>query len=315
MEYQHDRDIDVEGSFNVADLDKHLNALCLRAERRVSRPSFDVEGRDVLVEYVPLFAQTHRSIRVLGRKTYDRDGAAGDAASLAREQVEKVFAMALFIEDLPRWSGRLLVDGWARTYEAFLRDGEELGRVPRTAVYYTGEGVEEMERLRVVNGAPPELKEYMDLRAAGKNTNHVKGHKPSEYRFPTPSLAIKEVQDPARKACLQRWYSEYETSCSFSHALLQKVALSAIQRDGRDETIGLRVRALDRHAEHSLILSYTATAYALTDLNGFLGYDIETLVAAEGMWAVLRDASFVGRAVWDLHARHLMPGSTTFLRT
>lgn len=81
--------------------------------------------RHLMADELRQFLGTHKSIRLLMKSREENPSALADAMSLAREQIEKVFAVVLLLEEPEPWTLRYLKDDWRRHYERHLLDLDE----------------------------------------------------------------------------------------------------------------------------------------------------------------------------------------------
>jgi hypothetical protein len=131
--YRLTRDIDLEGELDTDKLGRQLarvvDGLALAFQ---CREDLDDTFRTLMNLLVRAFLGTHRSMRTPFEQRGENAGAIADAMSLAREQIEKMFVVALLLEDPDRWTNAYLRDDWRRRYERFLLErSERSGLGPR----------------------------------------------------------------------------------------------------------------------------------------------------------------------------------------
>lgn len=119
-------DIDVEDFLDAEEFDDCLvrivHPLALDFERSEDLGS---SFRHLMADLLRQFLGTHKSIRLLMKSREENPSSLADAMSLAREQVEKVYAVALLLEEPERWTKRYLRDAWRKSYERHLIDAHE----------------------------------------------------------------------------------------------------------------------------------------------------------------------------------------------
>ena len=97
----------------------------------------------------------HRNLAETEKSSIARAaGHSADALSLAREQVEKVFAIALLCEDPTRWAKVYLEHAWRRTFERYLLEKAERQYLPSFQNFFPQAyaGIEGMrQRLGIAN--------------------------------------------------------------------------------------------------------------------------------------------------------------------
>lgn len=304
--FKPEQDIDRESGFDCKVADALVRKLIARAEAAVRKCSLPDLQMGFFKAVLPLFDQTHRSIRVLCKELYEAHGHTGDALSLVREQIEKLFTLQLVCEDAGKWVPVYLKDGWRKSYLMFLHEQAEVRDLPRFQEFTQNRGPHLMEQLRLGYGVTDDEKKVVELKAAGQPVPEaLKPHDLAE--FPTPGKALSRLKDVGRKTFMERWYVEYKRYCSFSHALTQKVVLNQMQTHGIQIDPMMRTVFLNKHIEPGLILSYLAIGSAVAELNALHGKDLEVLESLSEFWATFQRSSLLGVAFWDLRIRGLLP--------
>lgn len=177
------------------------------------------------------FLGTHKSIRLLMKNRQENPAAMADAMSLAREQVEKVYAVALLLEDPEVWTAHYLKDAWRKSYEAHLvrayegfglesqkdfldHQSGELDKERRmTGIIDEEEEEEEEEFVEWNFENPPWLSE-----GKRKTPEHLRKAENGIAPFPTPGAVIKKISDVGLRRALVRLYREYGYFSAYSHA-------------------------------------------------------------------------------------------------
>lgn len=297
---------DPENAFDCKAADAFVRKLILRAEMAVRKSSLPEFEKGFFGAVLPLFRQTHDSIRVLCKELYEAHGHTGDALSLVREQIEKLFALQLVCEDPNKWVPLYLKDGWRKAYEMFLHAQAEVADLPRFQEFITKHGPHCMEQLRLGYGVTDDEKKVVELKADGQPVPpSLKQYALEE--FPTPGKALSKLTDGNRKEFMKRWYVEYKRYCSFSHVLTPKVVLNQLQTHGVGVDPRRRTDFLNKYIEPALILSYLAIGSAVAEINRVIGQNHEVLESLSELWETLRRGSLLGVAFWDMRVKDLLP--------
>lgn len=317
MIYKHTDDIDVSITTyrrEEAD-DAMLRAANLTIRSLESNGSLDDNFRALSVDMVKVFLSTHRSICLLLAREDDDPYLGADALSLAREQVEKVFAVALLSEDQTRWARVYLEDSWRRTFERYLLEKAERQNLPRFQGFFP-QAYYRVERVRQRLGIGDSVRDAVEYRffnpkdPPGGPPKNVAGVKLPK-RFPTPNGVLKEISGP-NKDHLQRWYSEYRFFCDFTHCGMGKLELTHLfDRPSRFSTAD-KEDFYAKEGQNAAAVSYVAVASACTELTGVLGLaDVERVMRIVEFWDFLRPRVLLAKAMWDLRAWHLLPPTLT----
>jgi len=310
--YEHQEDIDIDREVSLLDLDAAMRSAVYRVADNVARSKkTDKEPLRLIADILRSFLHTHDSMRLILSKKDQNIKLAPDAASLVREQVEKVFVVTLFVEDPKKWAKVHGRDGWLRVYEYFLLEKQECGKLPERREFFDVIGPQQMEDGRRLFGITDKEKEVVEFKLEHPGTAlppDLQGHKIE--RFPIPGRAVREVKS-AKRGFLQRWHREYVKLCGYSHIGYPKLALSVM--DGREASFS-QDQIMEYFEKEILLLatlSYIAAAAACTEAWELTGdLDVEALAKLTGYWESLRELSLLGRVFWDLHAkRQLAPFS------
>src|SRR5262245_16359284 len=217
-------DIDPNLSFDAIEADELLRNAVNRCSIELrSVNSLSSETRNLIADLLTAFRFTHRSIRLLVGQ-YEREmELSSDALSLAREQVEKIFVLALIIDDPVMWIQAYLKDGWKKKYEYFLLDREENQNLPDHVEFLTNIGPRLIEEGRVINGITNDEMAAIEFRFLnpGKELPQNLMGKLIED-FPTPGVAKEQIKDAALKNALKRWHLEYRLICGYNHVGMDK---------------------------------------------------------------------------------------------
>ncbi len=318
--YRHFEDIDTEYSLDAEEVDDEVerlvHPLALAFERS---EDLGASFGHLLADQLRQFLDTHRSIRLLMKQRGRDLAAASDAMSLAREQIEKVYVVALLLEGPEEWTMRYLKDDWRRGYERYLLDGEERGALPRFREFFSGYAPEHMERERLQLGITEGERDLVEFRYRNPGAEypaHLKASSGILRRFPTPWKVIGKVSDATLKDGLGRWYREYGYFSGYGHAGFPKL-MARYYEASKKYTSSQKEEAVEKEYDQALWASYLAAASGcaeagLRELPRVGGAparvaDPEVHVKLEELWAVMRRAALLGKALWELRVRHLMP--------
>lgn len=291
---------DPRNEFDCETADALVRKLITRTERAVRLSSLPEAQRSFFVAGLPLFDQTHGSIRSLCKDLYGPQGKTADALSLVREQIEKLFAFQLICEDPGRWVSAYLKEGWRSSYEMFLHQKSEQEQLPRCQEFINAQGCLYLEHIRKECGVTDAEKQAVELRFAGKSKSRL------EF-FPTPGRSIKHFTNDSRRSMMSRWHVEYLRYSSFSHALAEKLFLSSIQNRGGPVDEFMRRQILTKHIEPGLIISYLAIGCMVAEVNALLGQDHEVLELLSEFWDTFRRSSLYGVMFWEMRIKSLLP--------
>lgn len=233
------------------------------------------------------------------------DGLTADGMSLVREQIEKVFTVALLAEDPCKWREAYLKDGWVRLYKEWLYEKEETANLPRF-VESANKNEALLERLRLGLGITEAEKEFVEHKFYYPEQSlpaHLAGSKIDA--FPSPKMASEKVS-PARRGYLNRWHIEYVYFCGFSHVLMDKQIVMQMQRDTSLQAIEPRANLLEVHAGRGLMGSYMAGACAAADVYTLTG-DIELMVELSSFWTRMTKVSLTAISLWEQGIKQILP--------
>ncbi len=216
-------DIDVEEVLDVEEFDdllaRTVNPLALAFECSEDLGS---SFRHLMADMLRQFLGTHRSVILLMKNSEENPASMADAMSLAREQVEKVYAVALLLEDPEGWTERYLKDAWRKSYERHLIDAHERNGLPRYADHLNQRS-DVLDQERRLLGITDEEEEFVEWTFENplwlseqrpKTPKHLKDAEKTIANFPTPGGTIKRVTNDRLKEALVRLYREYSYLCT-----------------------------------------------------------------------------------------------------
>jgi hypothetical protein len=266
---------------------------------------------------------------VLFERRKEDGWAIADAMSLTREQIEKVYVVALLLENPRRWTIIYLKDDWRRRYERFLLEREERSGLERFKGFYDEAFADEIENERVGLGITQDEQEYVEWefykspgeKMPAERRDAFKEAKESMMRFPTPGRAAAFVAEPSTKALLKRWHREYGQYSGYSHAGFHKMLVAMLPNPKLGLTDSQREQILNTGYLPAVMASYLSTATAcaeaanrpLTRKDGsprpMAGSPpgAEILVDLASLWDTLQKSSLLGQVLWELRVKHLGP--------
>ena len=198
MIYEAESDIG-DGYFNCAELSSQMKVVTNRIRFAIeSKNELDSEFRQTFPFLLQSFVTTHDSILAVIRfgnnEKYERPNEdiktnmlhGSDAMSLVREQVEKVFTVALLCHEPEKWIREYLRDDWKRVYERELHQKATTGRLERFQHFHNEEAPFFIEGLRKTSYVTEEEKTVVELQYRDEPIpDKLKDHKIK--MFPTPS--------------------------------------------------------------------------------------------------------------------------------
>jgi hypothetical protein len=310
--YRHTKDIDKTKDYTGEEADSKLIPAVDRTIGVLRNDTdLDPNFRHLGVRLLEVFLSTHRSIVLLLGKEDEDPLLGADALSLAREQVEKVFAVSLLSED-PSSAKTYLMDSWRRMFERYLLEREERqGISPEHQAFYQ-QAFGRIEAVRKRLGIPDEVRDLVEYRffnpkdPKGGPPPHVVGVKKPE-EFPSPSGVVGKISAP-RKPFLERWYREYRFFCDFTYCGMGKLELAHLFDPRSGYTSYAKAEYYGKEVQNAAAASLVAAASATTELATVLdAADGERLSGLLEYWEWLRPRFLIAQAMWDLRAKDVMP--------
>jgi len=310
--YKHTDDIDLSNDFRYSEADRVMEpAVNLTISALEQNGALDTNFRALCVDLLKVFLSTHRSIKLLLSKEKDDPYLGPDALSLTREQIEKVFAIALISEDLARWSRVYLEYSWRTVFERYLFEREERGGLARFKTYLAqaDPGIENMRQRLGISEDVRDAVEHDFLKRYGVTHNLPK--RVPEIKLPsqppTPNGVLKEVSAP-QKPYLRRWYREYQFFCDFTHCGMSKLeVLHLFGRSSRFST-GQKEDYYAKEIDNAIAVGYVAVASVCAELHKLLDTtDIDRINKVMDFWEFLRPRILLAKPMWDLRSRDILP--------
>ena len=201
----------------------------------------------LLCDQLCLFLTAHESIRVLLRYAYNESKypIVADAVSLTREQVEKVFVVALLIDNPRKWIKQYLRNSWRKDYEEILLEMEEHSSNLRYQEHLNKRAPEYLKKTRrparpdgkgfetIVSELAMRVVKYSFQNPGGpkptwlKRKGSVRDYLTDYFEFPTPGRAAAKIRDSRHRKYLYRWHKEYQYLCEYTHVALGKMILQS----------------------------------------------------------------------------------------
>jgi hypothetical protein len=279
---------------------------------------------DLLVQHL----HTHSSIRLLLSRAYKKADypIVSDTASLAREQVEKLYQAVILLQGPYKWIRQLLRNAWQKDYEKYLLELDEYSHIERYREFLyeiTPEFLENQRKIKmrptdsilVSNFAIKVMNYDWHNRSMGKPTpkpawfkrkGSVGGYLKKYFYFPTPWDVVTKTRNNALFAFLDRWYREYKMLSSYSHVLVEKVVA---QRVGRNKGMAAAEKAQlygRKKAETFIIISNVAAASLCTIILPHLGNTYGSRETARQYWEQLYTRGYFPKALWNLYAEKVL---------
>lgn len=301
---------------------RHRNNFKLKAD-------YESELITFLRNQLALYSITHKSIRILLRRAYREPDKTliSDAASLVREQAEKLFIIALVLEDPPRWIRQYMRTGLKTDLVEFLVERDEHSDKPR----YKEHLEERFPKYLKAGQRPPvpgqktvTIASDFAMRGLRHNlefpgapdpvwyTKEIKKWKKKKkqplwrflrdyFDFPTPGRATGIIQRDELKPFLKRWHKEYIYICQYTHVSFGKTMLAALSeyKDWKHaEKVDIYGQKL---AGRVLFTSHTAAASACALVAEALVNTYGAKNELRDYWKELYSRSLASKALWNLY--------------
>lgn len=287
------------------------------------RVKYEGELCSYLRNQLLLHSTTHASIHVLMKFFHQKDSypAIVDAASLSREQIERIFSIALVVRNPHRWVRQELRGAWRKNLETYLLALEEHGANPRYERYLNKDFVEYLkqgqrppygERETLISDlARRTLTEYWKNPGAKnppwfKKKQSIRNYVADYFQFPTPGKAVTYIQGKSIRRFLYRWHKEYSYFSQFTHLGLEK-SMIPFMSESRNFWVRKNLDvAAQLLMERIFFTSFTAAASSCTlilervrDSYGARPYLIE-------FWKELYESSLFSKAVWNIYPKRVL---------
>lgn len=296
-------------------------------------PEDQSELLNFLKHQLHIYASTHNSIHALLRYAIRRryHAAVADAASLVREQIEKVFIIALVLNDSHRWIRQALRGAFRTDYEEYLLKMDEHGDNPRYQQHLKEEYPEMFEQLQRHRASVARTETIVSdyaRRVLEYNWNNPRGANPPwfrqvrrgrtrsvrEYRnvreyiryyfeFPTPGKAAGLIRNKALRRFLYRWHKDYSFICQYSHVALGKAILPVMSREKHVEAVEKTQIYSQFLMERIIFTSFTSAASACTLIVLRLRDSYGAKPYLKEFWKQLYESSLHSKAIWNIYPK------------
>lgn len=308
--YHHTEDIDRSRTFDADDLDGKMSLLMNRTVSALNDlPNQGATFYSLNETLLRTFIATHKSIRLLLKE----EDTASDAMSLVREQLEKVFLLALIFDDPKKWILVYFKDHWRRNYEyEVLLNDEERKNLPECEVNET-----QRNRWQVLqaNANVSNLeREWIEFKFKNIPTPpRLAGAKIDQ--FPMPGNAKKLVSDTNAKEFLGRLHREYKHICGYTHVGMDKLQVVGMKVVKNNLSESEKEIFLEKALVHPAYgISCLTVACACTEAYNYLKQN-DADIAQTGQlleilfefWSVLCQQSLLAKVFWDIRAKHVLP--------
>lgn len=320
-----------KASMNALEVDQQMRDLLASTRFTLNKPTnlkkpsdYKPHIADLLINLLYLFSVTHASIReiVSVAEKSKQYALVGDALSLAREQVEKVFIIASLLDDPNKNFRQFLRASWRVEYEKFLLEREEHKENERFKTHLKEvlpERLERMRRNRYIKKRNDVLVSKFAMRVLKFNWNNpgerkaqfLKTDTVSKYLrdyfgFATPGSAGAKISDPELRVFLYRWHKEYSALSQFTHVSMRKLAFAGMLKEKGME-VQERIKKFGvENAIRAINTSYTAAATGcVLVLNGVSATSGAKAEVRE-FWERLIQFSLFSKALWNMYVKDVI---------
>jgi hypothetical protein len=282
-----------------------------------------------------LFAVTHKSIRILIRRAYRQPDKKliSDAASLVREQVEKLFIIALVLDNPARWIKQHLRSALKTDLVEFLVELDEHSDKPRYQEHlkqqfpeYLRNGqrplvpghkrvtiasdfaIRAMRYHLEIGGPDPKwFKDAMKkLKSKKRRKQGLARYVSNYFDFPTPGQVLRLIKNQKLTLFLRRWHKEYSFICQYTHVALGKEML-AVLSEFKNRQSGQKLEKYSQAlAGRVLFTSHNATASACAMVVAELVNTYGAKTKVREHWTQLHTRALPAKAFWNLYIKDLL---------
>ena len=318
--------------FSINTLDRQMHELVRDVRFAVTHSRHLIKrSRELASSLDDLLLQheyTHRSMRLLLKVAYRESEyvIVADTASLAREQVEKIYQAVILCQGPRKWMRQYLRSRWQKDYERYLLEIDEYSGIKRFRNHLYNryppflEGMRRnklrRKEIRLVSDFAIRVIEYdWHTRKATKPTpkpvwfnrkGSIRSFLRAYFYFPTPWDVMTKTRKRTLYVFLDRWYREYKSLSEYSHVLMGKVIA---QRANRDKSFKASQRAAvygQKEAGAFILMSHIAIASLCTIIMSHLGNDYGTKRTTREYWNELNKRSLLAKAFWKLYAEETL---------
>ena len=292
----------------------------LRARSRELGSSLD----DLLLQHL----YTHKSMRLLLGHAYRKKDypIVPDSASLAREQVEKIYQTVILLQGPHKWIRQYLRNSWLKDYQAYLLDKDEYGAIDRYREHIYERYPPYLETIRRIKLNPTDSFLVSDFamkvveyewhnnkpnkklakppwfKRKGGINHFIKGY----FFFPTPGAVMSRVRNPKLHLFLDRWYQEYRQLSEYSHVLSGKITPQRISRNKSQASVAQLQLYSRKKAESFIMTSNIAAASLCTVIMPHIGDGFGSRNTTREYWEVLSGYSLLAKGLWKMYAEETL---------
>jgi len=320
----------VRSNINTIDLQMHqlVRDVCYAVTHNTELHSRSRELAGSLDDLLVQHTYTHQSMRLLLRQAYRKRDfpIVADTASLAREQVEKIYQAVILSQGPHKWHRQYLRNSWQKSYERYLLEMDEYGHIARFREHLDGYHAGFLEVTRKIKIWPSDSILVSDFakRVVEYEWHNRKGTKsavkPSWFTrkgsvasflrmyfyFPTPWDVMTKVRNRNLLLFLDRWYREYKMLSEYSHVLMGKITP---QRTNRDKSLKAASKSATygkNRAQEFIVISNIAAASLCTVIMPHLPNDYGSKASTIEYWKTLSDCSLFAKGLWNLYAKRAL---------
>lgn len=316
MAYNLTEDLKHDKEFNLDDLDAKMQLCLNRISGAFSGLKNHAPNFASSIEAIfQAFGRTQKSIQLLLKQTRDDPNFASDAMSLVREQIEKIYIIALMLDEPSKWIQIYFKDDWRRLYkyEVLLNVEERKNLTSYTERNYEVTATSElMRRVAKVTDDEKELITHRHNSPGVAKPAHLAGV--DIPIFPMPKEIIDKISDANLKNFLSRWHKEYEFICGYSHVGLEKMFVNSLSQSNKMSDGEKKTVINDVVIVPTMILSYLAMASAcsvawsyLIKHDSNLKSSAEFLDATMQFWDEMQEFSLLGKVFWNIYVKDVFP--------
>jgi hypothetical protein len=283
---------------------------------------------EVLINELFMFSITHYSIREVVRAAERNNQYAlmGDALSLAREQIEKVFITAALFDNPNGAFRQFLRSSWKNEYEKFLLESEEHKENERFREFLSSTIPKRLERMRrnsIIKGRNDVLVSKYAMRVLKFNWNNPGAMNPAWFKqtkkssnvynfvrnyfeFAAPGRSASRIKNEALRRFLYRWHKEYAALSQYTHVTMRKLAFADMIKT-KNMAAQTRIREYGIEcATRAIYTSYTAAASSCALVLNGVSNHYGAKAELKEFWEQLIGFSLFSKALWNIYIKELV---------
>lgn len=288
----------------------------LRKRSRELASSLD----DLLLQHL----YTHKSMRLLLAHAYKKKDypIVPDSASLAREQVEKIYQAVILLQGPHKWLRQYLRNSWQKDYQEYLLAKDEYGTIERYHEHIHERYPAYLDKIRRLKLKPTDSILVSDFamkvveyewhnnkpnkklakpawfKRQGGINHYIKGY----FYFPTPGAVMGKVKNPTLYRFLDRWYQEYRQLSEYSHILSGKITPQRISRN-KSQASAAQLQIYSRKKAESFIMTSSIAAASLcTVIMPHIGNGLGSRKTTREYWELLSRFGLTAKGLWKMYA-------------